>query len=43
MPTFYKLNLNIKEGEKVAIIGPSGHGKSTIFKLLLGLYFPQEG
>lgn len=30
-----KLDLNIKAGEKIALIGPSGAGKSTIIKLLL--------
>ena len=33
----------IKAGEKVAIIGKIGCGKSTIAKLLLGLYKPDEG
>lgn len=32
------INLEIKGGEKVAIIGPSGAGKSTIVKLLLRMY-----
>lgn len=33
-----KLNLKIKQGEHVAIVGSSGAGKSTIFKILLGYY-----
>lgn len=37
------LNLSIKAGEKVAIVGESGAGKSTIFKLLLGLYNEYDG
>lgn len=37
------LSFTIKEGEKVAIIGRMGSGKSTIAKLLLHLYEPQEG
>lgn len=37
------LNLNIKAGEKVAIVGESGAGKSTIFKLLLGFYNEYDG
>ncbi|MBJ7224150.1 MULTISPECIES: ABC transporter ATP-binding protein [unclassified Brenneria] len=37
------LNLNIKPGEKVAIVGPSGAGKTTIFNLLLRLYDPKTG
>ena len=32
------INLEIREGEKVALIGPSGAGKSTIVKLLLRMY-----
>lgn len=32
------INLEIKSGEKVALIGPSGAGKSTIVKLLLRMY-----
>lgn len=38
-----KISLSIKEKEKVAIIGRIGSGKSTISKLLLHLYEPQEG
>lgn len=38
-----KVNLNIKTGEKVAIVGKSGAGKSTLAKLLVGLYTPTEG
>lgn len=37
------LNLDVAPGEKVAIVGRSGGGKSTLMKLLLGLYLPQEG
>jgi ATP-binding cassette subfamily B protein len=36
-------NLNIKKGEKIGIVGKSGSGKSTFFKLLLKLYLPQKG
>jgi len=35
--------MQIRSGEKIALVGPSGGGKSTIFKLILGLYFPQKG
>jgi ATP-binding cassette subfamily C protein LapB len=35
--------LEIQPGERVAIMGPVGGGKSTLIKLLAGLYKPQEG
>ena len=37
------INLEIKPGQKVAIIGESGAGKSTMSRLLLGLHNPSEG
>lgn len=37
------LSFSIKAGEKIAIIGRIGSGKSTIAKLLLNLYQPQSG
>lgn len=37
------ISLQIKEGEKIAIVGENGSGKSTFLKLLLGLYEPTEG
>ncbi len=37
------LNLTIHPGEFVAVVGPSGGGKSTLVRLLLGLEHPQEG
>lgn len=37
------LSFSVKEGEQVTLTGRTGAGKSTIFKLLLGLYKPQKG
>ena len=36
-------NLQIKQGERVALVGPSGAGKSTLFDLLLRFRDPQSG
>jgi ATPase subunit of ABC transporter with duplicated ATPase domains len=38
-----KVKLSIKRGEKVAIIGPNGIGKSTLLKIALGLVEPDQG
>lgn len=38
-----KINIIIRPGEKVALIGPSGAGKTTFVKLLLRLYSPTSG
>jgi len=36
-------NIEIDEGELVALIGPNGAGKTTIFNMITGLYKPTEG
>ena len=36
-------SLNVSKGEKVALIGESGCGKSTAAKLIMGLYSPEKG
>ncbi|MGL4315580.1 MAG: ABC transporter ATP-binding protein [Pseudomonas sp.] len=42
-PVLDGLNLSIAPGEKVALVGASGGGKSTLVQLLLGLYSAQAG
>ncbi|AUG42137.1 cyclic peptide transporter [Pseudomonas chlororaphis] len=37
------INLNIRQGDIVFIVGENGCGKTTLIKLLLGLYQPQSG
>ncbi|MFM9433231.1 ATP-binding cassette, subfamily B, bacterial [Janthinobacterium sp. CG_23.3] len=37
------LNLDIKAGETIAVVGPSGAGKTTLFQLFLRFYDPQHG
>ena len=42
----YVLNdfsMTVKQGEQVTLVGRTGAGKSTVFKLLLGLYHPEAG
>jgi len=42
-PALRNLNFSIKPGEKVAILGRIGCGKTTLEKLILGLYQPTQG
>lgn len=42
-PTLDKINLEIKDGECLAVIGPSGAGKTSLLKTLCGIYKPQQG
>ncbi|SFM39544.1 ABC transporter ATP-binding protein [Thermodesulforhabdus norvegica] len=42
-PVLKDLNIAISAGEKVALVGDSGSGKSTILQLLMRLYDPNEG
>ncbi|HTE57678.1 MAG TPA: ABC transporter ATP-binding protein [Verrucomicrobiae bacterium] len=42
-PIFENLNIEIKSGEHVALVGENGAGKSTLIKLLLRFYQPTSG
>lgn len=42
-PIFRGLEMSVKEGETVAIVGPSGQGKSTIIQLIEQFYLPDKG
>ena len=37
------LSFTVKDGEQATLVGRTGAGKSTVFKLLLGLYRPEKG
>jgi len=37
------IDIDIKEGEKIAIVGPSGSGKTTLSNIISGLYRPTKG
>jgi len=41
--TLKDININIKKGEKVAILGKIGSGKSTLLKMIMNLYSPTSG
>ena len=40
---FENVNLNIPENEKVGVVGVNGAGKTTFFKIIMGLEYPDEG
>lgn len=42
-PVFDKLNLTIRRGETIALVGPTGAGKSTLVNLVCRFYEPTEG
>jgi len=42
-PLLKNLNVSVKKGGMIALVGGSGSGKSTVAKLIAGLYNPREG
>ena len=42
-PALFDVGFRLSRGETVAFVGPSGAGKTTLVKLLVGLYRPQRG
>ena len=42
-PTLDNISIKVKSGEKIAIVGENGAGKTTCMKLLTGLYSPDSG
>ena len=42
-PVLDHVNLHVAAGEKVALVGASGGGKSTLVQVILGMYAPQSG
>ena len=42
-PVLRDFSMTVKEGEQVTLVGRTGAGKSTVFRLLLGLYIPETG
>ena len=39
----YKVDLQLKHGEILALLGENGSGKTTLMNMVAGIYFPDEG
>jgi ATP-binding cassette subfamily B protein len=42
-PALIDISFDVRRGDTIAFVGPSGAGKTTLVKLLVGLYAPQSG
>ena len=42
-PLFHKFSLNVEAGEKIAIIGPNGVGKTSLLRCIAGDVIPDAG
>ena len=42
-PALTYISFDVNRGETIAFVGPSGAGKTTLVKLLVGLYQPKQG
>ncbi|MCJ7833346.1 MAG: ABC transporter ATP-binding protein, partial [Deltaproteobacteria bacterium] len=43
LEVLFDVNLQVKEGERLALIGPNGAGKTTLFNAITGTYPPSQG
>lgn len=43
LPSLHHVSLHVAAGERLAVVGPSGAGKTTLFQLVLRFYDPQAG
>ena len=43
LEVLFNINLQVKEGERLALIGPNGAGKTTLYNVITGNYSPSKG
>ena len=43
LKVLFDVNLEVREGERLAVIGPNGAGKTTLFNVITGAYQPSQG